>query len=257
MSRFQSLLGFSIFLTSGLIAFSSHADETNVDMVYIGGFQSTREQAQAWKAAVKSKYPGLKIHAYGLKGGASEKQTIISANEKTIEYYTKLLNDPKFKGPLTLVAHSDGSWVMNEIVRQVTETNRKKIKLVNLDGYASNGPEFKNVDVECWTTFTSEVPTTLSCEDIPKGATRSSLGAAMSRCKPGSCKALGVSDCKGDKWCLHFSIINRKSGKNGLNSQNWNSKSYEGMEPFIPYIKPQGVTAPPEQKPTRPQSTST
>lgn len=206
-------------------------------VVYFGGYKSTSDQTKAWAASAQSnpRYAtSFKFEGHSLEGAASNKSSVIQYTGAHIANCVERINAPGFKGPVVLVGHSDGAWVINEIVHKVEPKNRHKIKLVNLDGYASKGSDFANVDVQCWTAYNKDKQATApkDCKSIAKAA-RSLYTHEMANCK-GGCNFIAESGCASN-WCLHFRTMNKNAPAN-LGNGNYDTQGYLRVEPPLQYL---------------------
>ena len=216
-----------------------------IPVVYFGGYKSSFSQMAAWqaKAAASSYGNRFRFEAYTLYDAPSDEQSVLrkTQNKNNIDSCVKLIDNPNFKGPIVLVGHSDGSWMINEIARRAK--SKSKIHLVNLDGYhasrAKDKSAFKNVHVNCWTAYTSSrsIGQARDCSKIPADATVSKYKSEMARCS--SCQAIAVSGCHDDPWCLHFANTNQSAPNRfagGLNLNSWLKLGYEDVKPRLHFL---------------------
>ncbi|MGZ3723841.1 MAG: hypothetical protein ACXVA9_12950 [Bdellovibrionales bacterium] len=221
-------------------------------VVFFGGHNASEDQMVAWKnrnnanSAYNSRFD---FEAHWLNNAANDKGDVETKNAANIAACVAAINNSSFTGKVVLMGHSDGAWAVNAIVRGVRPENRHKIKVVNLDGYASNGPEFADVSVSCWTSYnTAAQPTPpQSCSQISEGA-RSFYRDQMVGCK-GTCRIFPVGDCpatKEGRWCLHFKLVNSNVPKD-LSKDTYGPKGYAAVSPPLRYLD--GILETPAAKP--------
>lgn len=215
----------------------SFNSDGRIPVVYFGGYKSTDAQAIQLANAFQSNSmfnKQLSFEGNSLHGAKSNEASVLSSSDSDIKNCVAKINSADFKGPIGLMGHSDGAWVINQIVRLTKKENRKKIKLINLDGYASVGPEFEDVDVQCWTSYSKELQpkAPMSCSDIGEKAA-SLYTHEMKKCKPGSCRMTAQSGCNSN-WCLHFRMINANA--NGITRDNYASQGYASVNPPAIYF---------------------
>lgn len=227
-------------------------------VVFFGGNKSTDKQVAAWSAAAQASQTygqQFEFEAHSLHGAKSNLDAVLKSSSAEINRCVAEIDSPQFRGPVVLVGHSDGGWVINEIVKRVTPENRKKIKLVSLDGYAVTGPEFEGVSVQCWTAYNSNIQrdSPQSCGKI-ENAARSLSALDMSKCGPSNCKLLAESGCA-TNWCLHFKLINSKAPPK-IGRDNYGEVGYDNVVPPLQYLDGILDQEPAGARPSRPSQRS-
>ena len=209
-----------------------------IPVVYFGGNKTTDRQVDSWSEAAQSipRYgPKFRFEGHSLHQAPSDQKAVLAASRNDIQACVQAIDDPSFEGQVVLVGHSDGGWVINDIVKRVQPSNRTKIKFVSLDGYAANGPDFADVDVQCWTSYVTEKQPTLprTCGDIRQEA-KSLYTDEMARCKPGSCRFVAQSGCS-TNWCPHFRLINTNVAA-GVSQATYGAVGYDRIAPPLFYL---------------------
>ncbi len=220
------------------------AGTNKIPVIFFGGYGSTPRDVNEWAHSAQSTshyerfyFEGNSLHKSGLS-----KASVLNASAQDIDNCVKMINSNQFKGPIVIVGHSHGSLVINKIVEKTNPQNRSKIQLVNLDGYKSTGPIFKNVKVQCWTSYSpsSQPNPPESCADIlPKAKSRGT--DSMKQCS-GTCHVMRSPTCGSNVWCRHFALVNRGASPN-LGDANLN-KAYANVDPPLDFLNPILETAP-------------
>lgn len=235
------MFSFLLFFLSGISLAQSNgpacqfSDEGPTPVVFFGGNASTPQQTRAWAAAAQASPtygPHFRFEGHAL-GTANSPEQILHGMRYHIRGCIERIQTAR--GPVILVGHSNGSFVINEIVMRSSPEARRKIRLVNLDGpMPSVGRNFEGVEVQCWTAVATDPqnPAPNSCAEMRRGL--SPFAASMARCGINNCYVQPVTGCRGP-WCLHFRVINDGAPAD-VSQSNYDRTGYQNLEPHLVFL---------------------
>lgn len=195
-------------------------------MLFFGGDGFNQEQSECWENGTKN-YPNYKdIKFRAFKYPAQAKHVAASAvamGQNTIsEVVAEINSHPTQK--FVIVGHSSGTSIANEVARLVKDP--KQIELINLDGYIASADLQKRVKYSC---VFAEGRTGL-------------LSMAVKYIK-NSCTTIQkyADDHCDTQWCLHFSLVNKKSPSN-LGKDDFAKKGYDGCATNLDWFNRSDLT---------------
>ena len=252
--KFFLILSFSLLSlsrTASAAVACRFADPANrIPVVFFGGNAATDDQTLSWRSAADtargSTFDFDKNSSYNINMTQSKIGPVTESAQASINNCVSKINDPTFKGPAVLIGHSDGSWIIDNIAKQLTPEAKKKVRVISLDGNYDPGAPFGIADYECWTAYDADIQSTAprSCSEI-RPAAASWFTKEMKKCRSPSgadlCHMMPVYGCSGNVACLHFRLINSnasdKIAKSAGGDSGYGRIGYSQVSPQFPYLE--------------------
>ncbi|MBK9323650.1 MAG: hypothetical protein IPM97_12025 [Bdellovibrionaceae bacterium] len=224
----MNLFTLNTLLIAIIFNFASFA-LAKTQVIYIGGHKSTQKQMQDWQnmANNNKEYSAhFEFRAEKLPATMYQEQPVIESGKSMIDDLAHKIDGDKTSDEYILVGHSSGSAISNKVAELVK--NKKRIKLVVLDGFKPTKEVINNVDTYCWSA--------VSAEDQNQ---KSLYHDVMQSCqnprtyKPHNCNT---------PWCLHFSLVNKGAIQNNIDKNNYGKTGYDNLDANLSWMhefKPQ------------------
>lgn len=190
------VLGFGLGFGSPVWA-TNPKDTKDTKVVYFGGHAASPAQMSCWaEGARNSSYGKSGVEftaiAYPIASPSPSQAAASAAGQASIQrIVSEIDNGPKDR-VYVIAGHSSGASLANRVAELVK--NPKQVKLVILDGSRpSASAQQRTRSTTCY---------------VPRG-TVAFNGASMASC--GVTKSIDASDCKGNRTCGHFALVNRQT----------------------------------------------
>ncbi len=204
-------------------------------VVYFGGWKSQESDGAVWAegaqaTAARNCGGRFKFEGHGLNGAGSSLASVKIKNAEAIVSCVQKIKAYSGTPKIKLLGHSDGSWVVNEIVNKLGPDERAKVQLVLLDGnkqmdWGTGGPP---ASVSCFTPSAANVS---SCDEIqwpqhaagdPPYTSNMMQGICSGHCKP---QVLRDNKCPQNLWRAHFSLVSSNTNC-ALGIGDFNQQAY-------------------------------
>jgi len=214
-------------------------------VVYFGGNQSKLSDTQAWaeRAGSGLGYGSVfDFQGYHLNDAPYNQAKVLQLNKAMIDKCVAAIK--RHVGPVVLVGHSDGSWIIYQIAKQLGPAERAQLRLVSLDGNKVNPADVKGVDdLQCITSYASPSDVGVRpCSGNVPVENQSLYFKEMSECgsiPKASCSMLPVKDCQREgstnKMCLHFKLANFDVSP-AITGSDYGATGYRAVAPPLFYL---------------------